>query len=63
MRKLAILCLVIAAVTLFLGLVAKEMGGSLPLIILPGAVAPFTFLKIAKLFVLAAIPLALLEKK
>ncbi len=45
MRKLAILCLVIAAVTLILGLVAKAMGGSLPLIILPGAVAPFTFLK------------------
>ena len=62
MRKLAILCLIVAAVAFILSVVARMIGG-LPVMVVPGAVAPLTLLKIAKLFVLAAIPLALLEKK
>ena len=62
MRKLAILCLVVAAVALVLSVVARAMGG-LPVMIVPGALRPLTLLHIAKLFILAAIPLALLEKK
>ena len=49
MRKLAISCLVIAAITLILAVVTRAMGGSLLIPGIPGAIIPLTFLKITKL--------------
>jgi len=62
MRKLAISALIIAGISLILGVIARIIG-AMPIPFTQISVAGITFLSIAKLFVLSAIAFALLEKK